>query len=196
MSQSSSIVALQCEPVNPSEFRKGQMSAIEQLLDYSHSLRWAVRNSGCENRILAPESWDAYQRTPSWTTALSWQRGLCNSMKLWAMLCRATQDGCVMVESSDKTWSTGGGNGKPLEYTSFENLMNCIQRQKDMTLKDEPSRLEGIQYATGKGREQLLIAPVRKQLCQSGNDTQLWMCLVMKVKSNAIKNSINRNLEC
>ena len=101
-----------------------------------------------------------------------------------------------MVESSDKTWSTGEGNGKPLKYSFLKNPMNSIKRQKDMTLKDEPSRLEGIQYATGKGREQLLIAPVRKQLRQSGNDTQLWMCLVMKVKSNAIKSSINRNLEC
>ena len=47
----------------------------------------------------------------TWTTALS------NSMKLWAMLCRATQDGWVMVESSDKTWFTGEGNGKPLQYS-------------------------------------------------------------------------------
>ena len=46
---------------------------------------------------------------PSWITALSRQRGLCNSMKLWTILCRATQDGWVTVKSSDKTWSTGGG---------------------------------------------------------------------------------------
>ena len=49
-------------------------------------------------------------------TPLSWRRGLRNSRKLWAMLCRGTQDGQVIVESSDKTWSTGGGNGKPLHY--------------------------------------------------------------------------------
>ena len=60
-----------------------------------------------------------------------------------------------------------------------------------MTLKDEPSRLEGIQYTTGKGREQLLIAPERmKQLGQSRNNSQLWMCLVVKVKSDAMKNNI------
>ena len=47
---------------------------------------------------------------PSWITALSWQWGLHSSMKLWAIPCRATQDGGVMVESSDKIWSTGGGN--------------------------------------------------------------------------------------
>ena len=46
-----------------------------------------------------------------WITALSWQRGFCNSMKLWAMPCRATQDGQVRVKSSDKMWSIGGGNG-------------------------------------------------------------------------------------
>ena len=38
-----------------------------------------------------------------------------NSMKLWAMPCRSTQDGCVMVEGSDEMWSTGEGNGKPLQ---------------------------------------------------------------------------------
>ena len=75
--------------------------------------------------------------SPSQITALLWRRGLCNSMKPWAMLCKATQDGWVRVESSDKTWSTRGGNGKPLQYTCHENLMNCIKRQKDMTQKDE-----------------------------------------------------------
>jgi len=40
--------------------------------------------------------------------------GLCNSMKLSAMPGRATQDGWDIVESSEKMWSTGGGNDKPL----------------------------------------------------------------------------------
>ena len=44
-----------------------------------------------------------------------------NSMKLWAMPCRATQDRWVMVESSDKMWSTGEGNGKPLQHSCLEN---------------------------------------------------------------------------
>ena len=44
-----------------------------------------------------------------------------NSMKLWAMACNATQDERVMVESSDKTWSTGEGNSKPLQYSCLEN---------------------------------------------------------------------------
>ena len=70
-------------------------------------------------------------------------------MKLWAMPCRATQDGRVMVESSDKIWPTGEGNGKPLQYSCLENPMNSMKRQKDRTLKDELPRLVGAQYATG-----------------------------------------------
>ena len=64
------------------------------------------------------------------------------------MPCRATQDGQVMVESSDKTWSTGEGNGKPLSYSCLENPMNSMKRQKDRILKDELPRLVGAQYAT------------------------------------------------
>ena len=63
------------------------------------------------------------------------------------MLCRATQDRQVVVESSDKTWSTGEGNGKPLQYSCLESPMNSRKRQKDRTLKDELPRLVGAQYA-------------------------------------------------
>ena len=65
------------------------------------------------------------------------------------MLYGATQDGLVMVENSDKTWSTGEGNGKPLQHFCLENPMNSMKRQKDMTLKDELPRAVGAQYATG-----------------------------------------------
>ena len=65
------------------------------------------------------------------------------------MPCKATQDGQVMVESSDKTWSNGEGNGKPLQYSCIENPMNSMKRQKDRILKDELLRSVGIQYATG-----------------------------------------------
>ena len=54
-----------------------------------------------------------------------------------------------MVESSDKTRSTGEGNGKPLWYSCLENPMNRIKRQKGMTLKAELPRSVGAQYATG-----------------------------------------------
>ena len=54
-----------------------------------------------------------------------------------------------MVESSDKMWSTGEGNGKPLQYSCLENSMNSMKRQKDRTPKDELPRSVGAQYATG-----------------------------------------------
>ena len=60
----------------------------------------------------------------TWTTAFS------NSMKLWAMPYRATQDGQVMVENSDKMWSTGEENGKPLQYSCLENPMNSMKMAK------------------------------------------------------------------
>ena len=54
-----------------------------------------------------------------------------------------------MVESSDNTWSTGEGNGKPLQYSCLENPMNCIKRQNERILKEELPRSVGAQYATG-----------------------------------------------
>ena len=54
-----------------------------------------------------------------------------------------------MVESSDKTWSTGEEKGESLQYSYLENPMNSMKRQKDRTLKDELPRLVGVQYATG-----------------------------------------------
>ena len=71
-------------------------------------------------------------------------------MKLRAMPCRVTQDRQVMVESSDKTWSTGEGNGKPLQYNCLGNPMISTKRQKSRTLKDELPRMVGAQYATGE----------------------------------------------
>ena len=57
----------------------------------------------------------------------------------------ATQDGRVMVERSDRMWSTGEGNGKPLQYSCLENPMNRMKRQKDRILP----RSVVAQYATG-----------------------------------------------
>ena len=65
---------------------------------------------------------------------------------------RATQDGQVLVERSDRMWSTGKGNGKLLQYSCLENPMNSIKRQKDMTLEDELPRSVGAQYATEEER--------------------------------------------
>ena len=55
----------------------------------------------------------------------------------------------LLMEISDKTWSTGEGNGKPLQYSCLENPTNSMKRQKERTLKDELPRLVGAQYATG-----------------------------------------------
>ena len=83
------------------------------------------------------------------------------------MLYRATQDGQVMVETSDKMWSTGEGNGKPLQHSCLENPMNGI-RQKDITLKDQLPRSVDAQYATGeewrnKPRKNEETEPEKKQ---------------------------------
>ena len=64
------------------------------------------------------------------------------------MLCEVTQDGWVMVEWSDRLWSTGEGNGKPLQYSYLENSMNSMRRQNDRILKEELPRSVGAQYAT------------------------------------------------
>ena len=64
------------------------------------------------------------------------------------MLCRATQ-GRVIMESSDKTWPTGEGNGKPLQYSCLENPMKSMERKNDRKLKEELPRSVGAQYATG-----------------------------------------------
>ena len=59
------------------------------------------------------------------------------------------QDGRVMVERSDRMWSTGEGNGKPLQYSCLENLMNSMKRQNDRILKEEIPRSLSVQCATG-----------------------------------------------
>ena len=59
------------------------------------------------------------------------------------MLCGVTQDEGVIVEKSDRMWSTGEGNGKSFHYSCLENPMNSMIRQKDRTLKDELPRSVG-----------------------------------------------------
>ena len=61
----------------------------------------------------------------------------------------ATQDGQVMVERSERMWSTGEVNGKPHQYSCLEKPMNSKKRQKDRTLKDEIPRMVGTRYDTG-----------------------------------------------
>ena len=61
----------------------------------------------------------------------------------------ATQDGRVMVERSNRMWSTGEGNSKPFQYSCLENPMNSMKSQNDRILKEELPRLVGAQYASG-----------------------------------------------
>ena len=89
------------------------------------------------------------------------------------MLYRYAQDGWVMVERSDKMWSTGEGNSKPLQYSSLENPMYSKKRQKDRTLKDELPRSVVPNTLLEISGE---ITPERvKRRSQSKNNTQLWM---------------------
>ena len=76
---------------------------------------------------------------------------------------RAIKDGWVMVESFDKTWSTGEGNGKPLQYSCLENPMNSMKRQKGMTLKDEfPQHATGEEWRNNS-RNNEEMEPKQKQ---------------------------------
>ena len=89
------------------------------------------------------------------------------------MPCGATQDGRVMVESSDKTQSTGEGNGKPLQYSCLENPINSVKRQDDKILKGELPELVGAHMLLEISGE---ITPERmKRETQSKNNAQLWM---------------------
>ena len=54
------------------------------------------------------------------------------------------------MESSDRMWSTGEGDGKPLQDSCLENPMNSMRRQNDRTLTEELPRSVDAQYATGE----------------------------------------------
>ena len=83
---------------------------------------------------------------------------------------------------------TGEGNGKPLQYSCHENPMNSMKRQKTVTQEDEAPGPKVSNMLLEKSGE---ITPERmKWLGQSRKDTQCWMHLIVKVKSNAVKNNI------
>ena len=73
-----------------------------------------------------------------------------------------------MVEISDRMWSTGEGNGKPLQYSCLKNSTKSMKRQKDGILKEELPRSVGAQYATGdqwrnNSRKNEVMEPTQKQ---------------------------------
>ena len=112
---------------------------------------------------------------------------------------RATQDEWVIMRSSDKMWSTRGGNGKTLQFYYDKIPMNSMKIQKIWHQKMSPwppPPLPGWQVSNmllGKSGRQLLIASERiKWLAQSRNDAQYWVCQVVKVKSNAVKSNITQ----
>ena len=100
------------------------------------------------------------------------------------MQCGATQDRRVMVERSVRIWSTGEGNGKPLQYSCLENPMNSMKRQRDRTLKDELPRSLGAQYATGNqwrnnSRKNEGMEPKQKKhpvVDGAGDRSKVWCC--------------------
>ena len=92
------------------------------------------------------------------------------------------------VERSDRMFSTGEWNGKPLQYSCLENPMNCMKRQNDRILKQELPRLVGAQYATGDQWRNNCRKNEETEPKQ--NNTQLWMGLVMEVMSDAVKSNI------
>ena len=84
------------------------------------------------------------------------------------MPCGATRDRRVMVERSDRMWSTGEGNGKPLQDSCLENPIDSMRRQNDRTLKEELPKSVGAQYATGdqwrnNSRKNERMEPKQKQ---------------------------------
>ena len=103
------------------------------------------------------------------------------------MQCRATQDGQVMTERSDKMGLTGEGNGKLPQDSCLENPLYSMKRQKGMTLKDELPWSVGAQYATG---DQWRNNPRKNEETEpKRNNAQMWMRLVMEVKSDAVKSN-------
>ena len=115
---------------------------------------------------LKPYSQKTSQSNHTRTTALS------NSMKP-SHARGATPDRWVVLERSDSMWSTGEGNGKPLQYSCLENPMNSIKRQNDRIPKEELPRLVGAQYATGDQRRN--NSKKNEGMEPKQNNTQLWM---------------------
>ena len=91
------------------------------------------------------------------------------------MPCGATQDSRVTVERSDRMWSAGEGNGKPLQHPCLENPMNSMRRQNDRILKEELPRVVGAQYATLLEISGEITPERMKGWSQSKNNSQVWM---------------------
>ena len=122
----------------------------------------------------------ACKTAPSKITALSWRRGLGNTMKPWAVPC--SLDGQVRAESSEREGGSRG-SGKPPQYTCHENLMYYIKDQKDMTLKDESPRSEGDQHASGEEWKRITS---NSRMNEAAGPKRIW-CSVVDVSGDESK---------
>ena len=94
-----------------------------------------------------------------------------------------------MVERSDRRWSTGEGNGKPLQYSCLENPKNSMKSQNDRILKEELPRSVGAQICywrswRNNSRKNEGMEPKQKQC------PVVWMGLVIEARSDAVKSNI------
>ena len=103
------------------------------------------------------------------------------------MPCTTTQDGQVIVKSSNKTWFTGGGNGNPLQYSCLENPMNNMKRQNDMTLEDQVRGWKDVQYATEEEQRAITNSSRKSEVAEpkwkwhsvadvSRGERKVWCC--------------------
>ena len=110
-----------------------------------------------------------------------------------------------MVERSDRMWSTGEGNGKPLQYSCLENSMNSMKRQNDRILKEELPRSIGAQYATGdkwrnNSRKNEGMVPKQKQypaVDMTGDRSKVRCCetAVLNMPANLENSAVATGLE-
>ena len=110
-------------------------------------------------------------------------------MKLWALPCRATQDGQVMVESSEKTWSTGKGMANHFSILALRTPWTVWKGKKIRTLKD-PTRSVGAQYATGdqwrnnfRKNEGMESKQKQHQVVDvTGDRSRVWCCKELRAR--------------
>ena len=118
---------------------------------------------------------------------MMWTAALSNSIKVWAMLCRATQDRWVMVDSSDKTWSTGEGNGTKIHHHFGTEAPRRLgeETQRGSRSGGQCSRLGmGAVVPTRRWVEQALaLAAVFSAALLSAPAACLLPCLVSRVSS-------------
>ena len=127
----------------------------------------------------------------SWITSLLWRRDLLNTVKLWTMLCRATQDRWVMLKSFTKCGPLEKEMATHSNILAWRTPWAVWKGKKTWHWKMSWTGQNVSSMLLSMNREWLLIAPERmKWLGQSKSNTQLWMCLVIKVKYDVVKENI------